>query len=472
MKKIISILAYFSILFGQFSDPAEFKFNIKNTNQGEVVILEVQASIEDEWHIYAIYDVPEGPEPTVINITSDQIVKTGKIIEPDPIVTYDEGFDNITKYHEGNPLFRVPIILDKNLSNGVYSFDVTVQYQVCTGNLCYPPNEYSETVEFVLESGNIREQFTVNNFDFSKDSVFNRLKLDDSDIGGFLLISLIMGFAALLTPCVFPMIPITISFFLKRGEDKKTSPIKDASVYMLGIVMTFTLLGMLLAIFLGASGATQLAANPYVNLFIAFLFIYFAFSLFGFYEIEIPQSLKRFSLERESSEGYAGILFMALTFTLTSFTCTVAFMGTILVAASQGDWFWPIIGMLVFSLAFASPFFFLALFPHYLKKLPQSGGWLNSVKVIMGFLEIAAAFKFISNTDLVWQWDIFTYEIVLYCWAIIMFLCAFYIVGIVRFKYDSKIVVSYQRALASMSFLILGSYLLAGNFGYNIDGNI
>ncbi|WP_293749547.1 cytochrome c biogenesis protein CcdA [uncultured Paraglaciecola sp.] len=397
MKKIISILAYFSILFGQFSDPAEFKFNIKNTNQGEVVILEVQASIEDEWHIYAIYDVPEGPEPTVINIKSGEIVKTGRIIEPDPIVTYDEGFDNITKYHEGNPLFRVPIVLDKKLSNGTYSFDVTVQYQVCTGNLCYPPNEYSDTVQFVLESGNIREQFTVNNFDFSKDSVFSRLKLDDSDIGGFLLISLIMGFAALLTPCVFPMIPITISFFLKRGEDKKTSPIKDASVYMLGIVMTFTLLGMLLAIFLGASGATQLAANPYVNLFIAFLFIYFAFSLFGFYEIEIPQSLKRFSLERESSEGYAGILFMALTFTLTSFTCTVAFMGTILVAASQGEWFWPIIGMLVFSLAFASPFFFLALFPHYLKKLPQSGGWLNSVKVIMGFLEIAAAFKFISH---------------------------------------------------------------------------
>ena len=401
----------FSILFGQFSDPAEFKFNINNTNQGEVVVLEVQANIEDEWHIYAIYDVPEGPAPTVINVVSNEIVKVGKIIEPEPVVEYDEGFDNITKKHLGNPLFQVPIILDKNLSNGIYSFDVTVQYQVCTGNLCYPPNEFSDTVEFILESGNIRDQFIVDNFDFSKESVFNRLELEESDIGGFLFISLIMGFAALLTPCVFPMIPITISFFLKRGEDKNTSPIKDASVYMLGIVMTFTLLGMLLAIFLGASGATQLAANPYVNLFIAFLFIYFAFSLFGFYEIEIPQSLKRFSLERENSEGYAGILFMALTFTLTSFTCTVAFMGTILVAASQGDWFWPIIGMLVFSLAFASPFFFLALFPHYLKKLPQSGGWLNSVKVIMGFLEIAAAFKFISNTDLVWQWDIFTYAV-------------------------------------------------------------
>ena len=469
MKKIIPILAYFSILFGQFSDPAEFKFNIDSANQGEVVVLEVQANIEDEWHIYAIYDVPEGPKPTVIQVKSDQIVKTGRIIEPDPIVTYDEGFDNITKYHEGNPIFRVPIVIDKNLSNGTYSFDVTVEYQVCTGNLCYPPNEYSDNVSFTLQSGTIREDFKTDKFDFSKDSI---LDIADNKIGSFLLLALSMGFLALLTPCVFPMIPITISFFLKRGEDKNTSPVKGALVYMLGIVMTFTLLGMLLAIFLGASGATQLASNPYVNLFIAFLFIYFAFSLFGFYEIELPQSLKRFSLQRENSEGYAGILFMALTFTLTSFTCTVAFMGLILVAASQGQWFWPIIGMLIFSLAFASPFFFLALFPHYLTKMPQSGGWLNSVKVTMGFLEIAAAFKFISNTDLVWEWDIFTYEVVLTCWAIIMALCAVYILGYIRFKNDSKVAFSYQRSLLSILFLSLSFYLLSGNFGYNINGTI
>ena len=470
MKKIIPILAYFSILFGQqFSDPVEFKFSIDNTNQGEVVVLEVEANIEDEWHIYAIYDVPEGPKPTVIRIESDQIVKIGRIIEPDPIVTYDEGFDNITKYHEGNPIFRVPIIIDKNLSNGVYSFDVTVEYQVCTGNLCYPPNEYIDNISFTLQSGTIREDFKTDKFDFSKDSI---LDITDNKIGSFLLLALSMGFLALLTPCVFPMIPITISFFLKRGEDKNTSPVKGALVYMLGIVMTFTLLGMLLAIFLGASGATQLASNPYVNLFIAFLFIYFAFSLFGFYEIELPQSLKRFSLQRENSEGYAGILFMALTFTLTSFTCTVAFMGLILVAASQGQWFWPIIGMLIFSLAFASPFFFLALFPHYLTKMPQSGGWLNSVKVTMGFLEIAAAFKFISNTDLVWQWDIFTYEVVLTCWAIIMALCAVYILGYIRFKNDSKVAFSYQRSLLSILFLSLSLYLLSGNFGYNINGTI
>jgi len=351
----------------------------------------------------------------------------------------------------------------------VYSFDATVEYQVCTGNLCYPPNEYSDNISFTLQSGTIREDFKTDKFDFSKDSI---LGITDNKIGSFLLLALSMGFLALLTPCVFPMIPITISFFLKRGEDKNTSPIKGALVYMLGIVMTFTLLGMLLAIFLGASGATQLASNPYVNLFIAFLFIYFAFSLFGFYEIELPQSLKRFSLQRENSEGYAGILFMALTFTLTSFTCTVAFMGLILVAASQGQWFWPIIGMLIFSLAFASPFFFLALFPHYLTKMPQSGGWLNSVKVTMGFLEIAAAFKFISNTDLVWQWDIFTYEVVLTCWAIIMALCAVYILGYIRFKNDSRVAFSYQRGLLSILFLSLSFYLLSGNFGYNINGTI
>lgn len=477
MKKIIPILAYFSILFGQqFSDPVEFKFSIDNANQGEVVVLEVEANIEDEWHIYAIYDVPEGPKSTVIRIESDQIVKIGRVIEPDPIVTYDEGFDNITKYHEGNPIFRVPIVIDKNLSNGVYSFDVTVEYQVCTGNLCYPPNEYSDNVSFTLQSGTIREDFKTDKFDFSKDSI---LDIADNKIAPFLFLALSMGFLALLTPCVFPMIPITISFFLKRGEDKNTSPVEGALVYMLGIVMTFTLLGMLLAIFLGASGATQLASNPYVNLFIAFLFIYFAFSLFGFYEIELPQSLKRFSLQRENSEGYAGILFMALTFTLTSFTCTVGFMGLILVAASQGEWFWPIIGMLIFSLAFASPFFFLALFPSYLTKMPQSGNWLNSVKVIMGFLEIAAAFKFISNTDLVWNWNIFTYEIVLFCWSAIIFLSFLYLLGLIRFKNDSRLSFSIMRPdqkimriVFAIPFLFFSLYLVSGSFGYNINGTI
>jgi len=469
MKKLLSLF-YFSILLGQqFDDPANFRFSIDDIRQGEVALITLDTELEYGWHIYAIYDVPDGPESTTVRIEGSIVNQVGRIIEPQPIEDFDEGFMIITKYHKNKPQFKIPVQISDDTPLGSYTLRSTVRYQVCNEGLCYPPNEYTQNIELNVVEGPIRNDYAIANFDFHKKSI---LDITNNKVGSFLLLSLSMGFLALLTPCVFPMIPITISFFLKRSEDKNTSPVKGALVYMLGIVMTFTLLGMLLAIFLGASGATQLASNPYVNLFIAFLFFYFAFSLFGFYEIDLPQSLKRFSLQRENSEGYAGILFMALTFTLTSFTCTVAFMGLILVAASQGQWFWPIIGMLIFSLAFASPFFLLALFPHYLTKMPQSGGWLNSVKVIMGFLEIAAAFKFISNTDLVWQWDIFTYEVVLSFWAIIMALCSIYIVGYIRFKNDSKVEFSYQRSLLSIVFLSLSLYLLSGNFGYNINGTI
>ena len=469
MKKFFLTLSFLNILWAQFSDPAQFTVNIDDVNQGEVAIIDVNAELDFTWRIYAVYDVPEGPSSTKFIIESDIVNKSGRVIEPEPIEKFDEGFGNITKYHEGTPQFSIPLELKDNLPNGTYNVDVIIDYQVCNNSLCYPPNQITKTATFDIKSGPIRSDFVFENFDFDKDSI---LAIADNNISSFLVLAMSMGFLALLTPCVFPMIPITISFFMHRSENTNSSPVKSATVYMLGIVLTFTFLGMMLAILLGASGANQLAANPIVNMFIAFLFIYFAMSLFGFYEIEIPESLRRLSLQKENSEGYVGILFMALTFTLTSFTCTVQFMGLILVAASQGEWFWPIIGMLIFSLAFASPFFFLALFPHYLTKLPQSGGWLNSVKVVMGFLELAAAFKFISNTDLVWNWNIFTYEVVLYLWALIMLLTGLYIFGLIKFKNDSPVTFSIQRSLFALAFISFGTYLAAGNHGYDINGNI
>ena len=469
MKKFFLTLSFLNILWAQFSDPAQFTVSIDDVNQGEVAIIDVNAELDFTWRIYAVYDVPEGPSSTKFIIESDIVNKSGRIIEPEPIEKFDEGFGNITKYHEGTPKFSIPLELKDDLPNGIYNVDVIIDYQVCNNSLCYPPNQITKTATFSIKSGPIRSDFVFENFDFDKESI---LAIADNNISSFLILAMSMGFLALLTPCVFPMIPITISFFMHRSENTNSSPVKNATVYMLGIVLTFTFLGMMLAILLGASGANQLAANPIVNMFIAFLFIYFAMSLFGFYEIEIPESLRRLSLQKENSEGYVGILFMALTFTLTSFTCTVQFMGLILVAASQGEWFWPIIGMLIFSLAFASPFFFLALFPHYLTKLPQSGGWLNSVKVVMGFLELAAAFKFISNTDLVWNWNIFTYEVVLYLWALIMLLTGLYIFGLIKFKNDSPVTFSIQRSLFALSFILFGTYLAAGNHGFDINGNI
>ena len=469
MKKFFLTLSFLNILWAQFSDPAQFSVNIDDVNQGEVAIIDVNAELDFTWRIYAVYDVPEGPSSTKFIIESDIVNKSGRVIEPEPIEKFDEGFGNITKYHEGTPQFSIPLELKDDLPNGTYNVNVIIDYQVCNNSLCYPPNQITKTATFDIKSGPIRSDFVFENFDFDKDSI---LAIADNNISSFLLLAMSMGFLALLTPCVFPMIPITISFFMHRSENTNSSPVKSATVYMLGIVLTFTFLGMMLAILLGASGANQLAANPIVNMFIAFLFIYFAMSLFGFYEIEVPESLRRLSLQKENSEGYIGILFMALTFTLTSFTCTVQFMGLILVAASQGEWFWPIIGMLIFSLAFASPFFLLALFPHYLTKLPQSGGWLNSVKVVMGFLELAAAFKFISNTDLVWNWNIFTYEVVLYLWALIMLLTGLYIFGLIKFKNDSPVAFSVQRSLFSLAFIFFATYLAAGNHGYDINGNI
>ena len=469
MKKFFLTLSFLNIIWAQFSDPAQFTVSIDDVNQGEVAIIDVNAELDFTWRIYAVYDVPEGPSSTKFIIESDIVNKSGRVIEPEPIEKFDEGFGNITKYHEGTPQFSIPLELKDDLPNGTYNVDVIIDYQVCNNSLCYPPNQITKTATFDIKSGPIRSDFVFENFDFDKDSI---LAIADNNISSFLVLAMSMGFLALLTPCVFPMIPITISFFMHRSENTNSSPVKSATVYMLGIVLTFTFLGMMLAILLGASGANQLAANPIVNMFIAFLFIYFAMSLFGFYEIEIPESLRRLSLQKENSEGYVGILFMALTFTLTSFTCTVQFMGLILVAASQGEWFWPIIGMLIFSLAFASPFFFLALFPHYLTKLPQSGGWLNSVKVVMGFLELAAAFKFISNTDLVWNWNIFTYEVVLYLWALIMLLTGLYIFGLIKFKNDSPVTFSIQRSLFALAFIFFGTYLAAGNHGYDINGNI
>lgn len=471
MKKIFYTLLFLTTASAQFLEPINLSFSYdKDLYQEEIFELQVNINLEEGWKIYAVYGVQGGPTPSRIFVESPLIEKVGKITEPNPISDFDEGFQVETKFHKGNFNISAPFKISSSVKNGdQLTFNPQFEYQVCNETICYPPTIYSEEIIVNIIDGNPRTEKLISNFDFDSDSILN---IADNNIFSFLILALSMGFLALLTPCVFPMVPITISYFTHRAEQSNQSAIKDASVYMFGIIGTFTVLGMLLAIILGASGANQIAANPYVNIFIAALFIYFSFSLFGFYEIEIPESLRRFSLQKESSKGYLGILFMALTFTLTSFTCTVQFMGLILVAASQGEWFWPIIGMLVFSTAFASPFFFLALFPKYLTQLPQSGSWLNNVKVVMGFLELAAAFKFISNSDLVWNWNIFSYDVVLFLWSVLMLLTAIYLFGLIRFRHDSIQPLTSKKALIASVFLIFSLYLFSGNLGYSINGTI
>ena len=303
-----------------------------------------------------------------------------------------------------------------------------------------------------------------------------------TDVWSFIWLAVTFGAISLLTPCVFPMIPITVSYFMKHSDGDHKRTIKLATVYSIGIIATFSLLGMLLAVVFGAAGINLFAANPWVNLFIGALFLFFAFNLFGFYEISVPSGLlTKLDAITRSEEGkgsaYLGALLMGLTFTLTSFTCTSPFIGSLLVSTAQGDWKMPLLGMLAFSVVFALPFFVLAIAPRLLHSIPRSGGWLNSVKVVMGFLEIAAAMKFLSNVDLVWgaglndsgvlnYGKIFTRELVLMIWVVIGIAIIAYILGAFRFRHDSAVKkITPLRVLFAALFLGLCVYLATGVFG-------
>jgi thiol:disulfide interchange protein len=257
---------------------------------------------------------------------------------------------------------------------------------------------------------------------------------DPQSLALFLWFAAVMGALSLLTPCVFPMIPITVSYFTRTGETARGKPARNALVYAAGIVATFTVLGMAVAVLVGAGGINRFAANPWINLLVTAIFIAFALNLFGLYQIGLPASLvTRLDGATRGTGGSetAGILVMGLTFTLTSFTCTTPFVGTLLVMAAQGSWIWPLLGLLVFSSVFALPFFLLALMPSAVAKLPRSGSWLGSVKVVMGFAELATAMKFLSNADLVLQWGVFTRNVVLAIWLLIAVLTALYLLGLV-----------------------------------------
>ena len=443
---------------------------------GEVLTVKTKAVVRPGFHIFATNKRSIGPVATKVTIKPENLISTvGETLEPTPVTKHDEGFQVDVHFHEGTIVFETPVKLIPTLNPGEYSLIVELLYQACDPHICFPPKTTKIAVPFLVEEGSPRHKksklmvtdVTTDNDNIDLDNIIAK------GILYFILLSVSMGFLSLLTPCVFPMVPITVSYFIKQGENEEKKPLAQAFIYSAGIIITYTILGLILAITLGASGANQLAASPWVNLFIGFLFVYFAFSLFGMYEIQLPTALRQFSAKQEGRDGYVGTLFMALTFTLTSFTCTVQFVGLLLVAAVRGDWLWPLIGMLFFSTAFAVPFFFLALFPQYLAKMPKSGGWLNSVKVVMGFLELAASCKFLSNVDLVWNLGVFTRSSVLAIWIVIAFLTGLYLIGKLRLPHDPELeTISAPRLALSIILFTFAIYMSKGLAGHPLHSLI
>jgi len=295
----------------------------------------------------------------------------------------------------------------------------------------------------------------------------------DQGLIPFLLTAIGFGLVSLLTPCVFPMVPITVTFFLKQSESSHHRPFVTALVFCGSIVATFTILGVGIAAMFGAAQLNNLANNPWLNVFIGSIFVLFAFNMLGLFEIHIPSSLLTFTSNKEQAGGFLGAMFMALTFTLTSFTCTFAFAGTLLVAAAQGQYYWPIIGMIAFGAAFASPFFILALIPSLLRKLPKSGGWMNAVKVVMGLLEIGAAVKFFSVADNVWNPVplVFDFVFVMIAWLVLSLVIALYLLGVFRLPHDTPLTgISVGRLMLVIAFLGLSLNLSVGLFAREQGG--
>ncbi|MEI6243885.1 MAG: cytochrome c biogenesis protein CcdA, partial [Acidobacteriota bacterium] len=402
---------------------------------GATLTATATAEIDGGWHIYALTQGPGGPHALEVSVQKSPVFSLGgKATSPPPTKAFDPNFNMETEFHEDSAVITIPIKIAKPAPGGAATLKIDMSYQTCNERLCLPPTVETLTATLVVQGPGSQVPGPVQSPEFvpgpgtasgastgTVDSGLNsapgtrdagRKIIPDmaaasaqaASFANYLALAAVMGFLSLLTPCVFPMVPITVSYFTARAGRTRREAVMQALVYGAGIVLTFSAVGLALAIFLGASGLNQFAANPWVNLGITAIFLGFALSLFGTVNIALPSSMVTKAVTAEQGRGsFVGTLLMGFAFTLTSFTCTAPFIGSLLVVAATGNWQWPLAGMLAFSSVFALPFVILAIVPQRLASLPRAGAWMAEVKTAMGLLEVAAAMKFLSNADLVWR---------------------------------------------------------------------
>jgi len=458
------------------------RFEPATARPGEHVRTIITATLAPGWHIYSLQE-QEGnefaPPPTLLLPGGSPLLSEGLAYEVNPKIVKDTFFNMVLAFHEKAARFYLNYQVPKNQTAGVVETPVTVQYQACNDRICAPPRRTEVRAALTVEPGEVRPAFnymerTVDFLDEDGSFYNSGETMEQAMSGGiwaFLLLAAAMGAISLLTPCVFPMIPITVSFFAHHSHEKKSHVVKLAVLFALGMILTYTGLGLALTFFVGASGASQFATSPWVNLVVAGFFVVFALSLMGLFDLVLPPSVvDRLDKKARNIKGSLGVMVMGLAFTATAFTCTVQFVGTLLIAALGGDVLWPVLGMLVFSTVFALPFFLLALFPKVLSSVQGKGGpWMTHLKVVLGIMELMAALKFVSNTDLAWKWGIFDREFLLAVWAVGSAIIALYVLHWFPWKSWKLPVLHAPRLVFVSAFTGVAVYFAVGFSGRELD---
>ncbi len=467
MKKLIFLLFVVlisTVNYAQIHNPVKWTTSVKKISATEYDLI-INAAIETNWHLYS-QNVPEdGPIPTsFIFETSKDFQLVGKTLEEVGHTVNDPVFNMKIKYFDTNAIFKQRI---KVLNKNAITILGEVEFMVCDDSNCLPPTFVD--LKFSIPATKTTAENTIKTENDQNLKLVEKKKqssTSNKSLLGIFIIAFFSGFAALLTPCVFPMIPMTVSFFTKQSKSKAAG-IKNAIIYGLSIVIIYVLLGSLVSAIFGADALNALSTNVWFNIIFFLLLIVFAVSFLGAFEIVLPSSWGTKVDAQADKGGVIGIFFMALALAIVSFSCTGPIVGTLLVeAAAGGNQVGPIVGMLGFSLALAIPFALFAAFPGWLNSLPKSGGWLNTVKVVLGFLELALAFKFLSNADLVLQLHWLEREVFLAIWIAIFGTLALYLFGKIQLPHDSPIThISVGRLSLGLLSLTFSIYMIPGLWG-------
>ena len=475
MKGLKQIILLLGIFFQVFAANSQILTPIKWSTNVNGKYIEATAILEPGWHLYSQHN-KDFPFPTKFIFDSTSLFSGNQQVvdfndfdffeEPPSVTEFVKEFDMELSFFKDEVTFRQEI---KNWNQENITLEAEVEFIVCNDEMCLPP-EYLNLSWDIQRSPNKSNLLTENNLKSDKKSDENvAASEDESALEGLLGIfgeGMFWGFFAIIMPCIFPMIPLTVSFFMKQSKNRSEG-IRKAVTYGISINVIYVALGILVTVLFGGDALNALATNPWFNLAFFFLFVIFAISFFGAFEITLPSKWVNGSDTLANKGGLLGIFFMAFTLALVSFSCTGPLIGTLLVRASQsGELLAPTMGMLGFSFALSLPFMLFAAFPSWLQSLPKSGGWMNSAKVVLGFLELAFALKFLSTADMVWQYHILNRELFIAIWAAISFITAMYLFGGFRLPNDSKIeFLGVGRMLLGSMFLIISFYLLPGIFG-------